>query len=75
MFFNADIARLMARRYEQKIARARLKYIIKSIEVAAAQGYDALRWPEKVEKGNIYKLRKLHFKVTPLKNGGIDIEW
>jgi len=73
--FNARMARFFSDYQEQKLVKAKLKYIIQSIEVAAKQGYNCLQWNESVDKVNLRKLKELGYKVTKLRNGGIDIEW
>lgn len=73
--FSAKMARFFSNYQEQRLIKARLKYILQSIEAAAKQGYDSIRWTEYIDKVNIRKLKELGYKITKLKRGGIDIEW
>lgn len=77
MFFNwgVELAQLNVERYERKMDKAELKYIIQSIKSASKQGYTAIKWRGEIRKMNVRELKELGYDVYHTSYCIYEISW
>lgn len=78
MFFDgkAKSARDNVKRFNQKIYKKELKYIIQSIKEVSKKGYTALRWQGGIAKENLSILKKEYgYKIIHINTYVDEIHW
>ena len=73
--WNASAARNNVNKYECKINRTELKFILQYVDFASQQGYTGLVWHGGIAKTNIRYLKKLGYKIHHKSQHDYVIEW
>jgi len=73
--WGVDAAKDNVKRYERRLDKAELKYIIQSINIASRQGYTGIKWRGDIRKANIHKLKKYGYEVLHTADYIYEINW
>jgi hypothetical protein len=63
LFWGVDAARANTDRYERKLDRAELSYIIKNISIRSKQGFTELLWEAPIRHANKRRLKDLGYHI------------
>lgn len=72
--YGINSARAAVNRYEKRIEKAELKYILQSIKSFSRRGYRKINWNSSIAPSNLRKLRKLGYKICHI-TAVYEIKW
>lgn len=75
IFWGADTARGNVDRYERKLDRAELKYVMQNIDAASRQGYTGFKWNGQLRRGVISALKGYGYQVLHTAYCIYEISW
>ena len=75
LLFNATAAKAKANRYEQRLSKAELRFIMDSIRATAREGFNGIKWQGNLYERNIKILKSNGYKVTQGSCGTYEITW